>query len=391
MNKPRVLMTASTFPRFEGDTEPRFILDLAKTMERWYDVTVLVPMDPGAKEYEVMEGVKVRRYHYFPLHSMETLCYPGAIVQRIKESKPRIFLVPFLAGALFMNLFKLRKSYDLVHAHWFIPQGIVQSFFSVPYVVTGHGGDVTSLNHFLIRKLKKDCVERAGYVTVVSSFLKEEVLRWINTEKISVLPMGCQLSTFSPDNRRENYFGQGKDKVVLFVGRLAEVKGIQYLIQAMEQVDAKLVIVGKGSLEMQLRDQASHLGEKVTFLGAKTHEELGVIYASADLFVMPSVTAADGGREGFGLVILEAMASGTPVVAFNSGGISQLISHETNGLLCEERNVQQLADSMNRLLDDSALRDRLVKSGLKSAAQYDYKEIGKRYSQIYAEVLREHD
>ena len=87
MKKKRLLITGSTFPRYEGDTEPRFILDLAKAMKEYATVTVLVPASPEAADREILEGVDVIRYHYFPIHSLETLCYPGAIVPRIKEKK----------------------------------------------------------------------------------------------------------------------------------------------------------------------------------------------------------------------------------------------------------------------------------------------------------------
>ena len=85
MEKKKLLVTASTFPRWNGDTEPRFVLDLCIGLNKYFDVTVLVPMCPNAKEEEYLEGVQVIRYHYFPIHKWETLCYPGAIVPRIKE------------------------------------------------------------------------------------------------------------------------------------------------------------------------------------------------------------------------------------------------------------------------------------------------------------------
>ena len=94
--KKRLLITGSTFPRYENDTEPRFILDLAKYMKEYAEVTVLVPAAPKAADTEVLEGVSVIRYHYFPVHSLETLCYPGAIVPRIREKKVRGLLVPWL-------------------------------------------------------------------------------------------------------------------------------------------------------------------------------------------------------------------------------------------------------------------------------------------------------
>ena len=172
--KKKLLITGSTFPRWKGDTEPRFIFDYADAMAEYYDVTVLVPAAPGAKDRERMSNVNVIRYHYFPIHKWETLCYPGAIVPRIKEKKIRLFLVPFLFLSLYCHLKKILPKYDIVHAHWLIPQGIVQSFFkNKPYIVTGHGGDVTSLNKGLFRGLKIRCLKNARHVTVVSEHLKK--------------------------------------------------------------------------------------------------------------------------------------------------------------------------------------------------------------------------
>lgn len=389
MRKKRLLVTASTFPRWEGDTEPRFVLDLCQALTEKYEVTALVPAAPEALDKEMIGDVRVVRYHYFPIHKWETLCYPGAIVPRIKEKKIRVLLVPFMIMALYYNLFKMLPNYDLVHAHWLIPQGIVQSFFKKPYVVTGHGGDVTSLNISFMKTLKRRCLEKAGYVTVVSQFLKEEIERICDIENVRIEPMGCNTSNFSKSYRQENYFGQDGKKVVLFVGRLAEKKGVKYLIEAMKDIDAILAIAGKGLLEEALKSQAKELGEKVIFLGPKTHEELKTVYASADVFVAPSVTAKDGDKEGFGLVMLEAMASGLPVVAFNSGGISELVKHDVNGLLCEERDVKTLAGNIKKALDEGEIRKRLIEGGSVTAQIYDYKQIAQRYSEIYEEVIDE--
>ena len=382
MGKKKLLVTASTFPRWEGDTEPRFVLDLCKHMTKWFDITILVPYAPGAKEKEILEGMKVIRYHYFPVHKWETLCYPGAIVPRIKEKKIRVMLVPFLFMALYYQLFRRLSSYDIVHAHWIIPQGIIQSLFRKPYIVTGHGGDVTSLNKGIMRRLKIRCLKRARHVTVVSEHLKNRILELTPDLQPDVLSMGVNVSSFGKQYFCADYFGQGKRKVVLFVGRLAEKKGVTYLISAMKQMDAVLVIVGEGPLKEKLREQARDLNVEAVFLGAKTHDELKRIYASADVFVMPSVTAKDGDQEGLGLVMLEAMASGLPIVANDSGGISQVIENGVNGLLCQEKNVKQLSDAISAVLNDEELAARLRKNGADLVKQYDYKEIAARYAAI---------
>lgn len=386
--KKKLLVTGSTFPRWKGDTEPRFVLDLSEALTEYFDVTVLVPAAPGAKEKEIMNGVKVIRYHYFPIHKYETLCYPGAIVPRIKEKKVRLLLVPFLCLSLFINLFKRRKEYDIVHAHWLIPQGIIQSFLSMPYIVTGHGGDVTSLNNSLVKRLKQRCLKKAGYVTAVSSHLENVIKGIYPINNISIQPMGCKTENFGKQYFAENYFNQKDRKVVLFVGRLAEKKGIAYLIEAMKNIDnAILIIVGKGPLEKELKDQAKEQGDTIKFLGAKTHEELRTIYASADVFVAPSVTAKDGDQEGFGLVILEAMASGLPVVASNSGGITEIIKDGNNGLLVPEKDVKILSEKINEVLYNTQLKQMILKNSKQTVQKYDYKTIAKNYKDIIEKVI----
>lgn len=385
--KKRLLITGSTFPRYEGDTEPRFVLDLAKNMKQYAEVTVLVPAAPGAADREVLEGVNVVRYHYFPIHSLETLCYPGAIVPRIREKKVRVLLVPWLFAALYINLFKMRKEYDIVQANWLIPQGIVQSFLKKKYIVTGHGGDVTSLNKGIIRKLKKRCLKKAYGVTAVSEPLMGVLNELYENPNQAVISMGCDTKLFGRQYRQENYFGQDGRNVILFVGRLAEKKGVCYAIEAMRHIDhAMLVIAGDGPLRRQLEKQAESVcketGKTILFTGAKTHEQLKVLYASADIFVMPSITAKDGDKEGFGLVMLEAFASGLPIVASRSGGIVDLVKDGVNGYLVEEKDVQGLADRINIVLKDKNIYNKMQSEAQKTASQYDYHIIAGKYAEF---------
>lgn len=380
--KKKLLVTASTFPRWENDTEPRFVLDYAKAMKRYYDVTVLVPAATGAKDREILEGVKVIRYHYLPIHRFETLCYPGAIVPRIKEKKSRILLVPFLIISLYWSLFRFLPRFDVVHAHWLIPQGVVQSLFNKKYIVTGHGGDVTSLNKGIIKKMKIRCLKKASAVTVVSEALKEEVISLWPCNNLEVISMGCDIHNFGRQYRVDNYFNQNNKKVILFVGRLAEKKGVSYLIEAIKQIDAKLVIVGSGPLESELKKQSIGYEKKIQFLGPKTHEELREIYASADIFVAPSITAKDGDKEGFGLVLLEAMASGLPVIGSNSGGIPSIVHHGKNGFLVKEKDVNGLIEKIKLLLCDEKLYFKLAQQAYKDVQQYDYQNIAKRYAKL---------
>ncbi len=385
--KKKLLVTASTFPRWEGDTEPRFVLDLSRYLAEYFDVTVLAPAAPGAEKREEMEGVHVVRYHYFPIHGWETLCYPGAIVPRIKEKKIRLLLVPFLLLSLYIKLAGILSDYDLVHAHWLIPQGVIQSLFRKPYIVTGHGGDVASLNKGLLKRCKARCIRKACRVTVVSEQLKSKLQELAPDADPDVISMGVDTEKFGRQHYVPDYFGQNGKKVVLFVGRLAEKKGVTYLIEAMKEVDAVLAVAGDGPLRKELEEQAVPIRDKVMFLGAKTHDELKILYASADIFAAPSVTAEDGDQEGMPTTIMEAMASGIPIVSTKSSGIMQLIDDGENGLLCEEKNISRLAENINRLLENEQLCRQLVKNGLETVREYDYSVIAERYKEILYGIL----
>ncbi len=386
--KKKVLMTASTFPRWAGDTEPRFILDFARAMNGFYEVTVLVPAAEGAAEEEMLEGVHVIRYHYLPVHRWETLCYPGAIMPRIRQKKARALQVPFLLLALLRRVRKISGSYDLVHAHWIIPQGFIQSFAGARYLITGHGDDVTTMNRGILRRIKARSLRKAAGAAVVSGRLKQ-ILReqyGIPEDRISVLPMGCDTSYFSPEYRDPELFPEKGRPHIVFAGRLVDRKGVRYLIEAMRDVDAELYIVGDGPEKESLQEQARPFGDRIHFPGRKTHEEIRAFFASADLCVFPSVHTENGSEEGFGLVIVEAMASGAPVVASRSGGITDIIRDGWNGLLAEEKNSRDLAEKINRLLEDRAYADSLAREGRKTAETYDYRAIAERYAAIYDRI-----
>lgn len=385
----KILVTASTFPRYMEDTEPRFIYDLCKEYTKYYDVTVLVPAAYGAKSKEDMEGMHVIRYNYFPVKRMQTLCYPGAIVPRIKEKKIRALLVPFLFWAMYRNIKKYIKECDIIHANWIIPQGIVQYYFDKPYIISGLGGDVTSINKGIIKKMKYRSLVKAKKITVVSKDLKKYLIDNFKLKEtdIEVIPMGCNLHQFSPANRKENYWNQGNKKVILFVGRLAEKKGAEYLIRAMRNLNAKLVIVGDGPEKEKLMHLAEKTESDIEFAGAKNKQELSVMYASCDIFCIPSVVAKDGDKEGLPVALIEAMASGAAVVGTAVGGISEVLIHKKNGLVVLEKNVKELESAISLLLNNDELRSELAQEARKSAEKYDFIQIGKRYKKIIDEIL----
>jgi len=205
-NKPRLLVTASTFPRSISDTEPRFVFDLCKELKKDFAITILAPSAPDSLLEETVDGIKIIRYRYAPFRKMETLAYPGSILARIKAKPVRVFLVPLLLFGLYRAVKKQLKQehYDIVHAHWLFPQGVIQSFIKnkkfPPYIITGHGGDITSLNRFPLKQLKQRAINYSSGMTVVArhqlDFMKKNYIDGKGNERFAHIPMGCNTKKF---------------------------------------------------------------------------------------------------------------------------------------------------------------------------------------------------
>ncbi|NEG95370.1 glycosyltransferase [Bifidobacterium sp. SMB2] len=388
--KKKLLVTASTFPRWMNDTEPKFIYDLCMQLKKYYDVTALVPAAPKAKSVENMEGITVRRFRYFPIKSLQTLAYPGAIVPRIKEKKTRGLLVPFFFISQYFATRRAMKDCDAVLVNWFVPQGVTQSFLrkKKPYIISGLGGDVTSLNGFPINKIKQNIINDAGAVTVVSDDLKKVLQsKYKNTDDIRVIPMGVDLTFFGPEHRDNTLRDKYGKPVVLFVARLVEKKGARYLFEAMKDIDAKLLVVGNGPEMDMLQAKAKELNLDCEFLGPKNKDELKSIYASCDVFAAPSVIAANGDKDGLPVAILEAMASGAPIVASDIAGIAEAVDDGENGYLTEPKNVSAIRESIQKILSDDDLRKKFSENSVRFAKRFDFASIGEEYHQLIERIL----
>jgi len=371
----RVLVLASTFPRWSGDTEPPFVYNLCRSLEDDFDITVLAPHASGAQDVERMEGMTVHRFRYFWPARAQQLAY-GGMLPTLKRNPWLWLQVPFFLTAELIQAIRLIRSekVDVVHAHWLVPQGLVAGIAGLltrkPVVLTAHGGDVYGLRGGLASAVKRWALRRMTRVTAVSRDLARAIEELADGQPVpvDVISMGVDTRRFA--GRRGAVKLRAKlginGPMLLFVGRLAEKKGLGYLLDAMPAVlmrhpDATLVVVGDGPLRGELSMQAHDLGlvESVRFLGARRPEQLPEFYAAADVFAGPSIVAEGGDTESFGLVFAEAMACGCPVVASDVGGISDLVRHERTGLLVQQRNPEELALALCRLLDDKDLGRRL--------------------------------
>jgi glycosyltransferase involved in cell wall biosynthesis len=178
---------------------------------------------------------------------------------------------------------------------------------------------------------------------------------------------------------------------ILSVGRLVPRKGHTYLIEAVkklvaEGMDIKLVIVGFGPEKESLTKQAKGLNFEIR--SELSEEEVNLEYGKADIFVLPSITDAQGEKEGLGLVSLEAMSFNVPVVAFDNGGVGEVVIDGKTGILLPEKDVDGLASAIKRLLADQALRQKLTAQATAYAkATFATNVIAAQQKEIYHQVL----
>ena len=242
---------------------------------------------------------------------------------------------------------------------------------NIPFVIYFHGLDATIgheaghnnsfwQNYFdTLPGLQKS----ATVVLTQSNFLRQRVIDMgFPEEKVKTQYVGIKSATQLPLSYDE------RKPMVLFAARLVEKKGLSYLISAMaavqkEHPELELAVIGDGLLKDELQKQANNDGVNCRFIGWKSHNEVLEAMREALIFCVPSVTAANGDSEGFGMVFIEAQRSGTPVVSTLHGGIPESVSDGKSGLLVPEKDVAGLARSIERLCTDKALWRQLSLNG----------------------------
>ena len=236
-HQQRICLLTSNFPRWQGDSTTPFVLHLAQDLIALsWDVEVLAPHAPGAARQEVLDGVPVRRFRYLWPESQQTLCYQGGALTNLRKSWANWLKAPLLVASEWLALVRLlaHRHYDLINAHWVVPQGFVAvvagRLFRVPVVITVHGGDVFSLNNVFLVWFKRFAFRCAAAVTVNSSATERAVLNIApGLRQLHRIPMGVSPHDKSPDPAPEALrarYGRGEGPLLIFVGRLVEEKGV---------------------------------------------------------------------------------------------------------------------------------------------------------------------
>ena len=300
-------------------------------------------------------------------------------------------------------------NYDLVHSHYWLSGKIaseISRICRIPHVSTFHTLAKTKLRArageketFYRANVETEIMRSSNTVLVLTDKEREDIreLYGVPSERITVIPAGVDTGRFNAEDKvtsRKRLHIPDKE-TILFVGRIEPIKGLDILIDALKTLsnsrDLQLIIVGgnlSGDKELiALRKQAEHLGisEMIDFRGSVEQSELKYYYSAADVFVLPSH------YESFGLVALEAMACGTPVVASRVGGIPSFLDDGDTGYLIPWRCPEPFADKIEILLENPDLRAYMGKSAGLKAYHMHWSGIASRMATLYGTVIDEYD
>jgi glycosyltransferase involved in cell wall biosynthesis len=305
----------------------------------------------------------------------------GFYVHKINSSRARVIGVLSFWLKIFLKIREIKP--DILHAQdlsMSLPAYLSRKILKIPYVVWGRGTDVYHPRNFE-RFTMKPILRNAHAILALTEDMREK-LKCIYDTRIYVIPNGIDLEEYKDvmiiPNRKKG------TKEILFVGRLHPIKGVQYLLRAMKQVqekipDARLILVGDGEERERLVSLSIQLGiqKYVQFIGITPHNVVKTFMQQADVFVLPSLS------EGFPNVILEAMACGLPIIASRVGGIPDIITNDTNGYLVEVKDTNDMANKILLLLSDDALRKKLSDTNRHQIEKYSWENVISELEKIY--------
>jgi len=409
IRKGRILCVTSNFPRWPGDSTTPFVQHLCDDLsDLGWKVDVLAPHAPGALKYQKTGNLDITRFQYFWPASQQTVCYQGGALINLRKSFRNKLKLPLLIIAEFLAVFwlLLKNDYDIIHAHWILPQGfnavILGKLFRIPVVITAHGGDVFGLQGKLLTTFKHWTLSLSNSVTANSQFTADEINNIAPTvSNLNIIPMGISVKPLTEAQKQQSktirqQYRQDDYPLLVFVGRLVEEKGISDLLHAVAILKQDLpgtrtLVLGEGQDREKFEQlaEALDISDMVIFKGWIEHTEISIYLAAADFFVGPSRTAKDGWTEAQGLTFLEAMAMNTPVIATNSGGIRETVIHMETGFLVNEASPVQIAEIIRSFSKKQELLDNMVMNAKKMihekfSRQKSAENFSARYSQLIA-------
>ena len=369
----RILHVVTAFPRSRDDVIAPWLVELLKRLRsagHGIEVFTSSYRGGGGTSYE---GIPVHRFRYFPAR-WEDLTHDEATPDRMRRSL-LYRLLPFfyiLGGIVGIWRLVRRHPYDVIHVHWPVPHmlfgwvGRLASRGRARLVSTWYGVELRWVQSSLpwLRGFVRWALRKSDAVVAISSYTAREIERFARVP-VRVIPYTLG---FAPPIGPRPSRPAGTLRI-LFVGRLVERKGVAHLVEAVRllpaDLNARLSIIGDGPERESLVSQVARHGlqDRVTLAGRVSESALRAAYAESDVVVLPSILDARGDTEGLGVVLLEAMSYGVPVIGSDIGGITDIITDGEAGVLVPPGDPSLLATALTRLARDPALAARLGAAG----------------------------
>ena len=373
----RVLHVVTAWPRDPEDVITPWLVTLAERQAaRGHEVDVLAPAWRGQGGARA-RGASVRRFRYAPAR-FERLTHEETVPDRLQRHPAYAALVPGYLAAGVVAAWRLgrRRGYDVVHVHWAVPHGLAgwaaARGAGARLVTTFYGAEIRWAEKRFppARAFLRWYCPRSALVAISES-TREMIAPYARGRPVEVIPYGVPLPGEAATAVRQDETapsdGPAAAPRVLFVGRLVARKGVDRLLAALAEIREtpwRLEIVGFGPERGPLEARAEALGiaERVVFLGRVSSEELVAAYRRAACFVLPATLDEREDTEGLGVVLLEAMSYGVPVVATRRGGIVDIVEDGRTGILVED-DPATVARALAALLADPARRRALGEAG----------------------------
>lgn len=359
----KILEVTTLFPRWAGDGRGPIILLIARALQKeGAEVLVISQHGPKSTSRENIDGVTVFRPRYMWPAKYEILQETGGGLPAAWEKKPvSRLLFPLLLIAQMSAILRFAKHYDVIHAQFTIPAmaaTLTKPFHRKPIVTTVRGSDIYRIPKFTFGKLfNRIALGGSDKITVMSKDLQQAtVALGIPESKFEYLPPPIDLERFQSAEWKD------REPLILYIASLIPRKGPRFLIEAFKKIEQRfpnyrLIMIGSGPEEGMLKELVTQLDirEKVQFIPSQTQEQVADWLRRASLFVLPSL------EEALGMVAVEALASGTPVVGSRVGGIPEVITPET-GRLVTPGDADELAITISSLLESPEVLEQMSKN-----------------------------
>ncbi len=405
----KVCMVTSSYPKYPGEVTAPFIEEIAAGIAALgHEVHLLLPHHPDLRRGPVERGVYLHPYRYAPCRALAIWGYAESLAADV-EVRGRTYLAAPLAlpaSLLFLLRLTRRERFDLLHAHWAIPNGPAAALAAgrraLPLVLSLHGSDIYLPERKpWLRPIARWTLRRGSVITACSADLaRRAIALGAPAGRLTIIPYGADPYAFHPADPAERKRIRAElglapnEPLLLAVGRLVRKKGFDVLLQALPQVvrevgPVRLLIAGRGDLYGELSALAGRLGvqNRVILAGAVERDRLPALFRSCDLLIVPSRHDEYGNVDGLPNVLLEGMASGVAIVASAVAGIPQVISPGETGLLVPEKDPDALAAAIVCLLRDPELRTQLGQAARKRVEkELNWPAVARQFEQVYMQV-----